>query len=151
VKETKEILEVLAKENIRLFYDLSLKMQEKNLKHIQLPNMDKIKFKDQLMNLYEYIESNYAKIKPWNHLWTSHVVDSYSLSNISDQKEKLQKAKLIFKHQIYQFIPRHLRYALVRFIASTMIEIARPYEPIDKFLEFHSWEEELKMEDTDCL
>jgi len=28
IKEPKEILEVLAKENIRLFYDLSLKMQE---------------------------------------------------------------------------------------------------------------------------
>ena len=113
-------------------------MQDQDIKNKQLPNLDKIRFKDQLMNLYEYIESNYSKIKPWNSLWSSHVVDSYSLSNISDQKEKFIKAKLIFNHQIYQFIPRHLRYALVRFIASIMIEIAKPYEPIDNFLEFHN-------------
>ena len=88
------------------------------------------------MNLYQYIEANYAKIKPWNYIWTSYVVDSYSLSNISDQKEKLLKAKTIFKHNIYQFLPRHLRYALVRYIASTMIEIAKPYEPIQNIFEF---------------
>ena len=31
-----------------------------------------------------------------------------------------------------------------------MIEIAKPYVSIDKFLEFQSQEEELKMKDTDC-
>ena len=34
-----------------------------------MPNLDKIKFKDQLINFYNYIEINYAKINAWDLNW----------------------------------------------------------------------------------
>ena len=50
--------------------------------------------------------------------------------NVSDHYQKYELAKYIFKSDVYVVLPRHLRYALTRYIAMIMIEIRKPYEPI---------------------
>jgi hypothetical protein len=54
------------------------------------------------------------------------------LVNLSETNERLASAQKIYYSPGYMYLPRHHRFALVRFIATVMVEAGKPFEPLPK-------------------
>lgn len=132
-KNHREIVDVIKQANVRYFVDLKTKLLDFKKVKEMLGDLSNIPSQKHLRHIIFFIEDNYGSRLPWDkkddkYDYTRSFYDQ--VCNVSDHYQKFELAKYIFKSDAYILLPRHLRYALTRYIAMIMIEIRKPYEPI---------------------